>query len=127
MNLRIYSHNVKYKGFSLIEVIVALALFALLGSGIATLIASSFSHTIRQMEITEARAYGMEGIDAVKSIQQRGWNQMRYNQSGIYINQNRWEFMGEGTQNIKNAFTRMIQFENVWRDGNLNIVTSATP
>ena len=66
-------------GQSLLEVIIALAIFALIGSFMAPFIVESFVGLERGGEQTQAEALAQEGIEAVRSIKDSAWNEIFYN------------------------------------------------
>ena len=104
------------KGQSLLEIIVALAIFALVGSLMAPFIVKSFVGLERGGEQTQAEALAQEGIEAVRSIRDNAWNEIFYNQSATVVGSGKWTLNGEGTTEEIGQFTRVITFDNVCRD-----------
>lgn len=115
------------KGQSLIEIIIALAIFALIGAAMVALVVGSFQALEKGGEQFQAAVLAQEGIEAVRSIRDRGWNELSYQQSGITINSGRWEFLGEGTSEVIGRYQRTITFVDIYRDANYNIVLSTNP
>ena len=110
-------------GQSLLEVIIALAIFALIGSFMAPFIVESFVGLERGGEQTQAEALAQEGIEAVRSIKDSAWNEIFYNQSAIIVNLGQWALAGEGTTEQIGQFTRTITFNDVCRDASFEIVS----
>ncbi len=112
--------NLKFfnqRGQSLLEIIIALAIFALIGSFMAPFIVGSFVGLERGGEQTQAEALAQEGIEAVRSIRDGAWNEIFYNQSAVIIaNSGQWIFDGEGTTEQIGQFTRTITFDDVCRN-----------
>ncbi len=110
-------------GQSLLEIIVALGIFALIGSVMAPFIVGSFVGLERGGEQTQAEALAQEGIEAVRSIRDGAWNEILYNQSAAIVSSGQWVLAGEGTTEQIGQFTRTITFDNVCRDISDEIVS----
>jgi len=63
------------KGQSLLEVIIALAIFALISSALVSLSLGGFVGLEQGGEHMQAQALAQEGIEAVRSIRDRAWNE----------------------------------------------------
>lgn len=110
------------KGQSVLEVIVAVAIFGLVASSLASLAVGSNASMEQGGEHTQAENLAQEAIEAVKSIRDRAWNELVYNSSGITTSSNRWLFKGEATNNQIGQFYRNTSFTAVCRDGLDNII-----
>lgn len=109
------------KGQSLVEIIVALAFFSLVGAAIASMVLGSFNALNQGGDYVEAEALAQEAIEAVRSIHDRAWNENTFNKSAVEITGNKWAYTGEGTEEIIGKFIRKINFNNVCRDASNNI------
>ena len=114
-------------GFGIIEFIVAMGIFLIIGASGATNIISSFSSNRLADEETQASLYAQEGIEAVKSIKNQGWQSPFLDTDcsiscGVGIIGASWTWMG--TENIFGKFTRTIEVSDVFRDSANNIVSS---
>lgn len=109
-------------GQSLLEVILAMAIFSLIAAAMAALITGNFGSLTQGGEQTEAEALAQEGIEAVKSIRDGAWNELILSQSGVDIISNEWVFDGETTTDTIGQFTRTISFIDVCRDSSDDIV-----
>lgn len=115
--------NLKFqKGQSILEVIVAVAIFSLIGAAMASMAVGSFTALTQGGEQTEAVNLAQEGIEAVRAIRDRAWNENIYNKSSIAVNSNEWIFNGEGTEETIGQYARTITFSDVCRDNNDEIV-----
>lgn len=110
------------KGFSLLEVVIAIAIFGLMASTMVTLATGGLSALEQGGEQTEAEALAQEGLEAVKSIRDRAWNENTYTTSSVSIAASAWHYTGENTTEAIGQFTRTISFDNVCRDGSNSIV-----
>ena len=110
-------------GQSLIEVIIAIAIFVFIGNSITTLIIGSFNALTQGGECTQATALAQEGIEAVRGIQERAWNEIFYSTSSVAISGNKWIFGGEGTTETIGQYDRTISFDNICRDLSDDIIS----
>jgi len=110
-------------GFSLVEAILAVSIFGL----IVTALVGSYLYGIEGTADAGMRSRAVflaqEGIEAVRSIKQQAFNELVLSQSGIDDSSNQWEFLGEGTTETIDIFTRTITFANVCRDAS-DIITA---
>jgi hypothetical protein len=111
------------RGQSLLEVIVAMAIFSLIGAVLATFVVGGFTALEQGGEQTQAQALATEAIEVVKSIREGAFNELIYSQSGVATSSNQWVFSGEGTTDTIGQFTRTIAFSDVCRDGSDDIAT----
>ncbi len=114
------------RGQSILEIILALALFVLVVSGLAVFLLSSFQFNTRSQDFIKAGFLAQEALEAVKSIRDRSWNNLSYEQSAVATS-SIWYFVGEGTSENIGKFERVISFEDVYRDNNYEIVEASNP
>jgi len=110
-----FLHN--HKGQSLLEVVVAMAVFALFAASLVTLSTGGFAGLEQGGEYTQAAALADEGIEAVRSVRDHAYNELVFVTSSVGVSGGRWVFSGEGTTEVVGQFTRTISFEDVCRDG----------
>lgn len=110
------------RGQSLLEVIVAMSVFALISAALMTLATSGTWGLIQGGDQTEAEALAQEGIEAVRAIRDAAWNTNTYTQSAVATSGGQWVFSGQGTTETIGKFTRTITFADVCRDGTNAIV-----
>ena len=95
---------------SLVELIIAMAIFALIVLGLTGMVVGGYTALDRSGEQTEASALAQEGIEAVRSIKNRAWNNLSYSTSGVQIVGGQWTFTGEGTVDTIGKYTRTISW-----------------
>ena len=108
-------------GQSLLEVILAMAIFSLITAAMATMVTGSFTALTQGGEQTEAQALAQEAIESVRSIRDGAWNELVYTTSSASISNNQWIFTGEGSTETIGKYTRIISFSDVCRDSNDDI------
>lgn len=104
-------------GFSLMEIIVALAIFAVVVGSMSVMITGNFNALTRGGEQTVAQALAQEGIEAVRSIRDRSWNELEYSPAQVTFVGGQWELISATSELIDNKYTRQILIEDVCRDG----------
>ncbi|MBU2542735.1 prepilin-type N-terminal cleavage/methylation domain-containing protein, partial [Patescibacteria group bacterium] len=114
--------GINNKGQSLLEVIVAMAIFALISAAMVSLSLGGLSALEQGGEQTQAEALAQEGVEAVRAIRDSAWNKLVYATSSVSINGSEWEFTGEDTTETIGQYTRTISFADVCRDLSDDIV-----
>ncbi len=110
------------QGFSLVEVILALAIFVILAVTGITTILQSFSVNKLGEEQTNADLYAQEGLEAVRSIKDQGWSNLSAGNKVLSTTGGKWSF--NGATDTKDKYSRQINISSVNRDLNGNIVES---
>ena len=104
------------KGFSLIELLFAGALFVVFAWGVVDVLLSSLEADRFGTETTIATEYATEGIEAVRSLTAKNFDTLEaMNETGIVSNNNEWEF--SGTENMLEKYKRVITITEVKRNG----------
>jgi hypothetical protein len=116
-----------HTGQSVVEIVVALAIFVFLVAALGSLLLGGFSSLERSTRLIQARALGQEGVEAVRAIRNRDWNELVYGRSGVEVSGGRWIFSGEGTTEEIGRFTRTIDFEPVYRDADGQLAEAGEP
>ncbi len=119
LKVALTKHN---KGTSLLEIIVAVAIFGLISSAMVSMVIGGLGTVSRGGRYTEAEALAQEAIEAVRSIRDGAWNEIVYNQSAIATSSDEWIFSGEGTTEQIGIYTRTISFSDVCRNSLDDIV-----
>jgi type II secretory pathway pseudopilin PulG len=109
-------------GMSVIEVMLATVMFAILATGGIATIVHSFSVNRRGEEETQATLMAQEGIEAVRSIKNKGWANLSAGTTGVATTGNTWGF--DGNPDVNGRFTRTIQIDQVMRNSSGVIVNS---
>jgi len=117
----------KNKGQSVIEVLIAITVFAIFVSAMASAVIDS-SVATKQGEL-ETVAYSVlqEGFEAVRAIKDYAYNNLYYDESGVEISAGLWQFKGEGTTDAIGLYSRTIVIDEVYRDAMGEIVDASDP
>jgi len=125
--MELNNFKISAEGQSVLSMVVALGVFALLAASLVSLALGSFSNLNRARELTMANALAQEGIEAVRAVRDRAWNELIYNQCAVATSGGQWILVGEGTSEQIGYFTRIIDFFPVYRDSSSEIVESSAP
>lgn len=114
------------KGFSVIEVLLAAAIFMIFSIVSGTVVLQGFSGNRLGEEQTVANQYAAEGLEAVRSIKNQTFsNLVNSVGTGILQSGGVWTFAGGNNQfGPSNKYTRVLTVSDVQRDGSGNIVAS---
>lgn len=116
------------KGFSIIEVILAVGIFMIFVSGVAGVVVMGYTSNRLSAEYTVANQFAAEGIEAVRSIKNQDFAELvNLAATGVVRTSLVWAFGGTNNTLFRNAsevFTRVIKVEAVSRDGSGAIVAS---
>lgn len=113
------------QAFSLVEVVVALAVFAILAAGVFNITTSSYRNFYGKGDKQVLKEFAQEGIEAVKAIRNNSWQDIENvsgagNQGITKDNNGYWEF--SGSSNTLDVFTRVISITDVQRNSSWEIV-----
>lgn len=114
-------------GQSLVELVIALGLFAIIAAALGTSALGNLQALERGGQHIKANLLAQEAIAGVQSIRYRDWQELSYERSGVSITGNQWVLDGEGTTEDIDGFTRTINFTRVYRDILGNLVSAAHP
>ena len=113
-------------GQSMVEIVIALAIFAILAAAFSGLLLVSYNSLLRSGQTVRAEGLISEAIAALQSIRNRAYNELVFSRSAVGLSNNQWQLAGEGTTEQIEGFTRLIDFSLVYRDLGGNIVSSTT-
>jgi prepilin-type N-terminal cleavage/methylation domain-containing protein len=120
---KIKKHN---QGFSLVEVIVALGVFAILAAGVFNVVTSSYRNFYGTGDKQLIAEFAQEGMEAARSIRNNSWQDLETvsgaGDKGLTASNGYWEF--SGTSDTLGDLTRVVVVTDAQRDGNWEIVTS---
>lgn len=114
--------STKEQGASLVELILVIAIFAILATSAIGVTLGSFGINRLADQETKASFYAQEGIEAVTSLRNRDWDNLATGSYGLAVDSNLWKFSGSSDTN--SIFTRTVTLDPVYRDINSLIVTS---
>ncbi|MFH1089111.1 MAG: prepilin-type N-terminal cleavage/methylation domain-containing protein [Candidatus Uhrbacteria bacterium] len=105
------------KGQSLIEVVIAMAIFAVIAGAFMSISLGSFTGLVQGGEKTEAQALAEEGMEAIRSVRDGAWNELVYSPVQVLVIAGTWEISSSASELINNKYTRIITVSDVCRDG----------
>jgi prepilin-type N-terminal cleavage/methylation domain-containing protein len=119
------SKKINIKGYSLIELLLAMALFSLLAGAIIFLVLGSFNSNRRSQLMTEAKGYLQESNEAVRSIAADAFNKLPAGTYGLsYSTTNKeWSLASapDDPDGTGSFISRTVTIEDVNRDSNGDI------
>lgn len=114
----------KIQGFSLIELIVAIAIFSILASGVVYVFVNSYKNFFGVGDKQVMVQFAQEGMEAVRSIRDNSWQSIVSaadgSPRGLIQTDGLWEF--SGTSNTLNGLERVIVVSAVLRNSSGSIV-----
>ncbi len=96
----------KEKGFTLVEVLIAAAIFVLFVSVMVALIVDVYTSQRASEEYTEATFLAHEGLEAARAIRDFNWANLTNGPHGLVLSGGVWTF--SGTSDSLGNFTRQI-------------------
>lgn len=112
---------IKQKGFSLIELLLAGALFSVSAWGMAEVLMSALAADRLAEETAIASLYAEEGIEALRSIRAKDFDALGMTEaSGLAVSSGDWEL--SGSEDTRGKYQRIISVSEVNRDGSGDIV-----
>lgn len=116
----------KFKGFSLIELIVAIGVFSILASGVVYVFVTSYKNFFGVGDKQVVVQFAQEGMEAARSIRDNGWQTIVENADGdpmgVQKTNGVWQF--SGVNNTLGDLTRVIVISAVERNSTGSIVDS---
>jgi type II secretory pathway pseudopilin PulG len=107
-------------GFSLIEVLLGLTLFAIFSAGIFYAAFDAADSDLRQEFKSEALNYAQEGLEATRMIRNVDFLELTSGNHGVVYSAGAWSF--SGTSDVIDSFyTRTVTISDVYRDASNNI------
>lgn len=104
------------KGQSLLEVIIALAIFALLSATLISMIVGGLMGLTQGGDFTRASAIADEALEALRSIRHGAWNELADSPAIIKTQANEWVIENGTSQIVDGKFTRTLSFSPVCRN-----------
>jgi len=110
------------KGFSLLELTLAIALFMIFVAGLGATAIGGHLTGLENAKMAKANALIMESWEAVMAIRNNNWSDLANGTHGLSALSGYWEF--SGMSDLSDGFTRVITVGDVRRDDLSNIVSS---
>jgi prepilin-type N-terminal cleavage/methylation domain-containing protein len=103
------------KGQTLIELLIAIAIFVIVVTGLAYFILDSYASGRLAEEIVVANFLAEEGLEAARSIRDNDWSTLNVGEYGLVISGNNWIFSGteEDISDLLEKGTRKIIIEEL--------------
>lgn len=98
--------NLKHSGITLLEVVLAVGLFTLIGSGLFLAAWGAISATEVSQNYQAALALAEEGLEAARSLRDQNWNNLTAGPHGLTNSNGFWEWIP--TFDVSGIFTRQI-------------------
>lgn len=111
-------------GQSLIELILAIALLAIIGVNVLVVTIGSFRTTQLAEEEYQATLIAAEGLEAVESIRNQAWANLQNGDFGLSQSGGVWNFQGSSDTDASGKYIRVINITDGQRDTNNNLVSS---
>jgi len=112
----------KRAGFSLVEILLAVTVFAIFSVGLFSLAMDTSQRDASTNLKVQALAYAQEGIEATRNIRDQSYLLLTNGDHGLALNAGVWSF-GPAPENVDGFYDRSITIEDVFRDASGNIVS----
>jgi len=99
-------------GFSLLELVLAIAIFSVSSIGLATMLIDANLSTKTSSDRIEALLYAKEGVEAVRAIRDADWTDLTDGNHGLISSGGVWAFSGS-SDTIASKYTRTVNIEAV--------------
>ncbi len=113
-------------GQSILEVIIAMAIFGLISAAMITLSIGGFLTLEQGGEHTEAEALAQEAFEAVRAIRDTDWDSLTCGNCVVSVSGNQWVIASSTSETI-DQYTRTIGLSDIYRDNNGEIVDAGNP
>ncbi len=114
-------------GQSLIEVLVAIAIFIMLISALTSLSLSGLSMIEASEKSLKAECLMREGMEGVRGVKETAWNELFYGKAVIDISGQHLGLLRTDRAEQIDGYERTIELIPVFRDANGGITSSASP
>ncbi len=119
------------KGQTLFEIVIALAIFSMVASILVSVSLGGFTALTQGGDQTKASALAEEGLEALRSIRDGAWNELRppagsqtaMISGAIAVSGNQWVFNAGAPVETIGKFSRAITLEAVCRDLVTRVIT----
>jgi type II secretory pathway pseudopilin PulG len=107
-------------GNSIAEIIIALALLAILIATVGAVLLFGLESAARGRQYLQAQMLAREGVESVRSVYIEASSSPSYIQSAVINDNGHWSLAGEGSSEQLGEFSRQINFSPVYRDQDTN-------
>ncbi len=113
------------KGFTLAELLVALALFSIFAGGATLLIVGAYSSTRQGELLSQAALTEQEAFEALNSIGNAAFNELQSGDYTLTDETDEWE-LSEDPVDPSDDYRTSVTIEDVYRDGSWDIAETGT-
>src|SRR3989338_5305264 len=99
------------KGLSIIDIIISIAILAIIMSGIVALSLSDLISASSNINRVQANALAQEGLEAARAIKDFDWNALTPGAHGITDTNGYFEF--SGVEDMRGKYTRSVEVADV--------------
>ena len=114
---------IRQRAFSIIEIILAMAIFVILTASSISIIISSFLSSRVVKEEQQAMDLAIEGMNVVEAFRDQDWDNLAEGDYGLALNDGEWQFSGGSDTDSSGKYTRIINISAVERDIDGEIIT----
>lgn len=114
--------NFKSKGFSFVELVIAVAVFMIYAGGLTVAATDSYLTRLENAKLVKAGLYFEEGWEAVRSMKNNNWANLTNGNHGLSLSGGEWNF--SGTSDSYEAYIRVIRVSDIYRNASGEIVIS---
>ena len=122
IKLLMNNHKINQRGFTLVELVISLAIFVIVTGGIATLAIGSHMSFFEDSKRLQAEMRLTETWEALRAIRHHDWAAVTNGPHGLRYTGGAWEFFG--TSDSLDGVTRQVTVADIQRDDSGNIVSS---
>ena len=108
------------KGFTLVELSLAIAIFATIAAGVAVPIIGSHLSGLEDRRTFRANTLLTESWEAIRSIRNRGWLELSDGNHGLSLQGGQWVL--NGNSDVQDGVTRVVTFATLQRDAQGDLV-----
>lgn len=108
------------KGFSIVEVLLAMAVFAVITVGILYMSIDTIQRDTKISVNQEALLYAQEGLEVVRNIGDRNFLSLASGDHGLELDSGEWNFI-VAPEVVDEYYDRTVHVEDVYRDESGNI------
>lgn len=110
------------KAFSILEAVIALALFMLILVTLGAYASFSLANLSSQQAVIEARALSQEASSVLALIAARDWSEFKTSVSSLSYDNNEWNLVGPGIVEQRGIYQRTVRLMAVCRDAQQALV-----
>jgi type II secretory pathway pseudopilin PulG len=116
---------IKNRGISLVEVVLAITVFAIFSTSIFYLSMDTLQSSERIEEGNEAMFYAQEGLEAARQMRDRNYLLLENGDHGLQLASDVWSFI-PAPEDVDGFYSRTVSIDDVYRDASGNIAETGT-